>query len=118
MPHVSFTPLTGFRIGTDAVRELGMTLPGLQQRGEAIARLPSLACLTLAGMLPEDWMCEVDRLTSRPMMSCKPSWRRGRIWSRNTRPARTNGSERGADLGDETEQHGLVALTNLPGRQW
>jgi radical SAM superfamily enzyme YgiQ (UPF0313 family) len=66
MPHVCFTPLTGFRIGTDAVRELGMTLPGLQQRGEAIGRLPSLACLTLAGMLPEDWTCEytpVDAVT-------------------------------------------------------
>jgi len=58
MPHVCFTPLTGLRIGTDAVRELGMTLPGLQQRSEAIGRLPSLASLTLAGMLPEDWTCE------------------------------------------------------------
>jgi radical SAM superfamily enzyme YgiQ (UPF0313 family) len=78
MPHVCFTPLTGFRIGTDAVRELGMTLPGLQQRGEAIGRLPSLACLTLAGMLPADWTCEytpVDAVTDgmvQAIVSARP----------------------------------------------
>ncbi len=79
MPHVCFTPLTGFRIGTDAVRELGMTLPGLQQRGEAIGRLPSLACLTLAGMLPADWTCEyrpVDRVSDdvvQAIVSTRPN---------------------------------------------
>ena len=58
MPHVCFTPLTGYRSGTESVRELGLTLPGLQARGESISNLPSLACLTLAGMLPDHWSCE------------------------------------------------------------
>ena len=37
------------------MRELGMTLPGFQQRAAAIAELPALGLLTLAGMLPESW---------------------------------------------------------------
>ncbi|MBI3861377.1 MAG: B12-binding domain-containing radical SAM protein [Planctomycetia bacterium] len=34
-----------------------MTLPGLQARGNALAHLPALGLLTLAGMLPGDWTC-------------------------------------------------------------
>ena len=37
--------------------ELGMSLPGLQQRTSAIAELPALGVLTLAGMTPEPWTC-------------------------------------------------------------
>lgn len=55
MPHVTFVPLTGFRIREAALRELGMTLPGLRQRGAALAQLPALGLLTLAGMLPRHW---------------------------------------------------------------
>lgn len=57
MPHVAFVPLTGFRVREDALRELGMTLPGLADRGAAIARLPALGVLTLAGMMPPGWTC-------------------------------------------------------------
>ena len=39
------------------MRELGMSLPGLQQRASAIAELPALGVLTLAGMTPEPWTC-------------------------------------------------------------
>ncbi len=35
--------------------ELGMSLPGLRQRASALAELPSLGLLTLAGMTPESW---------------------------------------------------------------
>ena len=35
--------------------EFGMSLPGLQRRARAIAELPSLGLLTLAGMTPEAW---------------------------------------------------------------
>jgi radical SAM superfamily enzyme YgiQ (UPF0313 family) len=55
MPHVAFVPLTGFRVREDELRELGVRLPGLADRGAAIARLPALGPLTLAGMTPEPW---------------------------------------------------------------
>lgn len=35
--------------------ELGMSLPGLQGRAQAVSELPSLGLLTLAGMTPETW---------------------------------------------------------------
>src|SRR5262245_56308508 len=57
MPHVAFVPLTGFRVREEALRELGVSLPGLADRGAAIARLPALGLLTLAGMTPEPWTC-------------------------------------------------------------
>jgi radical SAM superfamily enzyme YgiQ (UPF0313 family) len=37
--------------------ELGMSLPGLEDRGRAVGRLPALGLLTLAGMLPAEWTC-------------------------------------------------------------
>ena len=37
------------------MRQLGMQLPGLQQRAAAIAELPALGLLTLAGLTPERW---------------------------------------------------------------
>jgi radical SAM superfamily enzyme YgiQ (UPF0313 family) len=57
MPHVAFVPLTGFRVREEALRELGVELPGLADRGSAIAQLPSLGLLTLAGMTPTPWTC-------------------------------------------------------------
>jgi radical SAM superfamily enzyme YgiQ (UPF0313 family) len=38
--------------------ELGMSLPGLHDRAQAIGQLPALGLLTLAGMLPQDWTCD------------------------------------------------------------
>lgn len=64
MPHVAFVAFSGFRVREDEMRELGMSLPGLAARGRAVAQLPALGLLTLAGMLPEDWTCSyhaVDR---------------------------------------------------------
>lgn len=55
MPHVSFVPFTGLRVREQRLLELGMSLPGLTERGAAIAELPALGLLTLAGMLPEEW---------------------------------------------------------------
>jgi radical SAM superfamily enzyme YgiQ (UPF0313 family) len=57
MPHVAFVPLTGFRVGEGRMRELGMSLPGLRDRAAAVARLPALGVLTLAGMTPPPWTC-------------------------------------------------------------
>jgi len=57
MPHVTFIPLSGFRVVDPDLRELGLSLPGLQARAAAIGSLPALGLLTLAGMLPPDWTC-------------------------------------------------------------
>src|SRR4051812_12243014 len=55
MPHVAFVAMSGFRVREREMIALGMALPGLRQRGEAIAALPALGLLTLAGMTPSDW---------------------------------------------------------------
>lgn len=39
------------------MRELGMRLPGFTQRAKAIAELPALGLLTLAGITPDPWTC-------------------------------------------------------------
>jgi radical SAM superfamily enzyme YgiQ (UPF0313 family) len=57
MPHVAFVPFTGFRVREEEMLALGMTLPGLKQRAAAVAQLPALGPLTLAGLMPPDWTC-------------------------------------------------------------
>jgi radical SAM superfamily enzyme YgiQ (UPF0313 family) len=57
MPQVVFVPFTGFRVREAEMRALGMTLPGLRQRAGAIAQLPALGLLTLAGLTPPPWTC-------------------------------------------------------------
>lgn len=39
------------------MRQLGMSLPGLATRARALAELPALGVLNLAGMTPPDWSC-------------------------------------------------------------
>lgn len=55
MPHVCFVPMSGFRVREAEMGALGMALPGLRERAAAIAALPSLGVLTLAGMTPPHW---------------------------------------------------------------
>ena len=57
MSHVALVAFGGFRIREERMLELGMRLPGLRRRGKALAELPSLGLLTLAGMLPDHWSC-------------------------------------------------------------
>ncbi len=57
MPHVALVPFTGFRIREEEMLALGMTLPGLKQRASAVAQLPALGLLTLAGLIPPHWTC-------------------------------------------------------------
>lgn len=57
MPRVVFVPLVGFRVREAEMLELGMSLPGLRDRAQAIGELPALGALTLAGMLTEEWTC-------------------------------------------------------------
>jgi radical SAM superfamily enzyme YgiQ (UPF0313 family) len=55
MPHVALVALTGVRVVDPGLRELGLTLPGLRRRGEAVAALPALGLLTVAAHTPEHW---------------------------------------------------------------
>lgn len=55
MPHVALVPLTGFRLREPQLAELGMSLPGLRRRAQAIGELPALGLLTLAGLTPDSW---------------------------------------------------------------
>ncbi|MBC8350910.1 MAG: B12-binding domain-containing radical SAM protein [Planctomycetes bacterium] len=57
MPHVAFVPLTGLRVREAELLDLGMSLPGLARRANALAELPALGLLTLAGMTPATWSC-------------------------------------------------------------
>src|SRR5205823_2287532 len=57
MPHVAFVPLTGMRVREAELLELGMALPGLHSRAQAISELPALGLLTLAGLNPAEWTC-------------------------------------------------------------
>lgn len=55
MPHVTFVTLSGFRVCRPELYDLGLTLPGFQDRANALSGLPALGLITLAGMLPENW---------------------------------------------------------------
>lgn len=57
MPHVTFVTLAGFRVADPQLLDLGLSLPGFVDRAAALARLPALGLITLAGMFPEDWTC-------------------------------------------------------------
>ena len=55
MPHVSLVTLSGLRVVSAPLLELGMRLPGLRKRAGALSELPALGLLTLAGLNPPDW---------------------------------------------------------------
>jgi radical SAM superfamily enzyme YgiQ (UPF0313 family) len=52
--RVAFISMSGVRVRTNELAELGVSLPGFVERGEVIASLPSLAGLQLAALTPED----------------------------------------------------------------
>jgi len=62
---IALMAMSGLRVRTRELAELGVTLPGFIRRGEVIARLPSLGLLTVAGLTPpghEIRYIEVDAL--------------------------------------------------------
>ena len=54
-PSLTLVALSGVRVREAELAKLGMSLPGLGPRGSAIAALPPLGVLTLAGLTPDDW---------------------------------------------------------------
>ena len=51
---VAFISMSGVRVRTEELAQLGVTLPGFVDRGSVIASLPSLAGVTLAALTPAD----------------------------------------------------------------
>ena len=69
MPHVSFVTLSGLRVHEDRLLSVGMTLPGLTERAEALAEIPGLGLLTLAGIAAgADGRATTARLSVIPMI--------------------------------------------------
>ena len=52
--RIALVALSGVRVRSERLRELGVTLPGFVERGQVIASLPSLGLLTLAGATPDE----------------------------------------------------------------
>jgi hypothetical protein len=55
--RIGLIAMSGVRVRTKELAELGVTLPGFVNRGRVIASLPSLGLLTVAALTPPD--CEV-----------------------------------------------------------
>lgn len=55
MPHLTLVAFSGVRVREARLAELGATLPGLEARAAAIAALPPLGLLTLAGLTAQAW---------------------------------------------------------------
>jgi len=51
---VAFVSMSGVRVRTEELAELGVSMPGFVERGNVIASLPSLAGATLAALTPPD----------------------------------------------------------------
>ena len=52
--RIAMIAMSGVRVRSRELLELGVTLPGFLERGAVIASLPSLGLLTLAGATPPD----------------------------------------------------------------
>lgn len=50
--RIGLIALSGVRVRTRELAELGVTLPGFVRRGRVIASLPSLELLTVAALTP------------------------------------------------------------------
>lgn len=55
--RLTFVSMSGLRVGHEELMALGMQLPGLRKRANALQALPPLGILTLAAMAPEGWTC-------------------------------------------------------------
>src|SRR4030095_545904 len=56
--RIGLIAMSGVRVRTAELAQLGVTLPQFVSRGKVIASLPSLGLLTVAGLTPSD--CEVQ----------------------------------------------------------
>ncbi len=52
--RIGLIAMSGVRVKTKELAELGVTLPQFVNRGKVIASLPSLGLLTVAALTPDD----------------------------------------------------------------
>lgn len=52
--RLAFIAMSGVRAYSEKLMEIGLTLPGVLERGQLIASMPSLSLLTLAALTPPD----------------------------------------------------------------
>jgi hypothetical protein len=52
--RVGLIAMSGVRVRTEALAQMGVTLPQFVTRGQVIASLPSLGLLTVAALTPDD----------------------------------------------------------------
>ena len=71
MPHVAFVPFTGLRVGSDELRELGFSLPGLKQRSAALAEKLGETVLTVEA---EGFAPQHRRVLHVPDASRRRNW--------------------------------------------
>lgn len=68
---VGLIAMSGIRAASDELMRVGLTLPGVVERGKIVASLPSLSLLTLAAYVPEDVQVEyheIHDLQRRPQL--------------------------------------------------
>lgn len=69
---IAFVAMSGIRANDKELLRLGLTLPGFVERSQAIASLPSLALLTLAGMTPKHHEIEYIEVPDLSQMEHTP----------------------------------------------
>ena len=84
--RIGFIAMSGVRADSPELMEAGLTFPGVLERGEVIASLPSLSLLTLAALTPP--------LTGVPMVTtARTREGRSRASSRASKPPRLHPSK-------------------------
>ena len=67
--RIALIAMSGIRACDPELLRLGLTLPGFVERSKTIASLPSLGLLTLAGMTPEEHVCEYFEIKPADIVS-------------------------------------------------
>lgn len=63
---IGLIAMSGVRVRTQELAELGVTLPGFVNRGEVVTSLPSLGLLTVAALTPKDVEVEYIEIDQLP----------------------------------------------------
>lgn len=58
--RLTLVSMSGLRVGHQRLVDIGMRMPGLVRRADALAQLPPLGLLTIAAMIPEPWQVALD----------------------------------------------------------
>ena len=70
---IALIAMSGIRVVDPELLEIGLTLPGVLERGKVIASLPSLGLLTIAGMTPAEHDIQYFEVTELEDVESLPS---------------------------------------------